>query len=44
MKYIIRDWANNICFHGKEFDSFEEGWEFIWETFPDGEEDKTYEI
>jgi len=30
MTYIIKDWANNIMFNGKTFDSYEEGWEFIY--------------
>ena len=30
--YIIKDWANNDMFGGAEFDSFEEGWEFIYEN------------
>lgn len=42
-KYIIRDWCYNICFNGKEFDTFEDAWGFIYETFPNGEEDGTFD-
>lgn len=38
-KFIIRDWANNICFNGKTFPSFEDGWGFIREQFAHLEED-----
>lgn len=38
-KYLIRDWANNILFDAKEFDSFEEGWDFIYEIMPEPHED-----
>lgn len=34
MKYIIRDWASNICFHGRTFDTFEDAWSFIYEADP----------
>lgn len=38
--FIIKDWANNILFSGKTFQSFEDGWGFILEQFPeeDGED------
>lgn len=35
MKFIIKDWANNTLFEGREFSSFEDAWGFIYETFPD---------
>jgi hypothetical protein len=38
-KYLIRDWADNIMFYAKEFDSFEEGWGFLYETMPEPDED-----
>ena len=38
-KYIIRDWMNNILFDGIEFDSFEEGWDYIYVTDPMPEEE-----
>ena len=33
-KWIIKDDFGNVCFFGKEFDTFEDGWEFLYETFP----------
>ena len=33
-KFIIKDWANNICFKGKEFDTYEDGWEFLDIKYP----------
>jgi pterin-4a-carbinolamine dehydratase len=39
MKFIIKDWADNICFQGKEFDSFEDAWEFIYDVAQFSEED-----
>ena len=39
MKYIIQDWAGNVCFHGATFDSFDEAdaWltEKIEHIYPD---------
>ncbi len=32
--FIIEDWAGNTLFNGKEFDSFESGWEYIHGKFP----------
>ena len=32
MKYIIEDWAGNRLFSHKEFDSYEDGWDFIYEN------------
>lgn len=37
-KFIIKDWAGNICFHGKTFRSFEDGWGYIYEKDPEPEE------
>lgn len=34
MKFIIRDWADNVCFGGKEFDSFEDAWDYIYVADP----------
>lgn len=33
--FEIRDWANNLLFNGKTFDTFEDGWDFLYEKFPD---------
>lgn len=40
--YIIQDWAGNILFNGKEFETFEDGWGFILENVED-ENDNTYD-
>lgn len=40
-KWIILDWAYNRMFITKEFDSFEDGWDFIYENIED--EDNVYE-
>lgn len=32
--YEIRDWAGNLCFKGIQFDSFEDGWPYIYEHDP----------
>lgn len=42
-RYEIRDWANNLCFKGKTFPSFEDAWGFLYETFPNGDEDRTFD-
>ena len=34
MKWFIQDWAGNVMWNGKTFDSFEEGWEFIYTNAP----------
>lgn len=36
-KFIIQDWMGNRMFPKKSFDSFEEGWEFIYENVEDEE-------
>lgn len=38
-KFIIQDWAGNVCFSAKEFDSFEDAWGFIYEKFDHLDED-----
>jgi hypothetical protein len=35
IKYKIVDWMSNHLFIDKVFDSFEEGWDFLYEQFPD---------
>lgn len=44
-KYIIVDWMGIRCFTHKSFDSYEEGWDFLLQTFPseDGD-DKEAEL
>ena len=34
MRFIIKDWVGNILFEKRRFNSFEEGWGFIYETDP----------
>ena len=43
MKYIIIDWAYNICFNGQDFKTFDDAWEFIYEKFPNGHLDQTFD-
>lgn len=31
IKFIIKDWADNIKFNGREFDTFEDAWSHIYE-------------
>lgn len=33
MKYVIKDWAGNICWGGIEFDSFEDAWSYMYEKY-----------
>lgn len=40
-KWVIVDWTNRRLFKTCIFDSFEDGWEFIYETIPD--EDNSYD-
>jgi hypothetical protein len=42
--FIIKDWANNILFNSKEFDTFEDGWEFLYLTFPEEEDFGDYYV
>jgi len=35
MKYIIEDWIGNRMFPEDTFDSFETGWDFIYEHIQD---------
>ena len=40
-KWIIIDWAYNRLFPKMEFESFEDGWDFIYENIED--EDNAYD-
>ena len=40
-KWVIVDWTYRRLFKTCIFDSFEDGWEFIYETIPD--EDNSYD-
>jgi hypothetical protein len=33
--WIIKDWADNIMFDGRGFETFEDGWGFIMENIED---------
>ncbi len=33
-KFWIEDEYGNVCFEGKKFDSYEDGWEFLYNKFP----------
>ena len=39
--YIIKDWANNHLFIDKEFNSFEDGWLYIYENIDNSKYNKT---
>ncbi len=40
-KFIIQDWAGNHLFVDWEFDTFEDGWEHIYENVDNSLYDKT---
>jgi hypothetical protein len=42
-KFIIKDWADNHLFRDQEFETFEDGWEFLYQKFPNGDEDRTFD-
>lgn len=31
-RWIIQDWAGNVCFHAREFESFDDAWDFLFAT------------
>lgn len=35
MKFIIKDWAGNICFKGITFEDFEDAWDWLMAEFPE---------
>lgn len=41
MKYKIQDWAGNHLFVDQEFDTFEDGWEFIYRNVDNSVYDQT---
>ena len=41
MRYIIKDWTGKVCFFGKTFKTFEDGWAYIWERDPEPEPDSS---
>jgi len=40
--YIIKDWADNTCFKGIKFNSFEEAWGYIYEHVNNEEDYQEY--
>lgn len=43
-KYIIKDWADNHLFKDMEFNSFEDGWDFLLQQFPNDEDLEDYYV
>ena len=41
-KYKIVDWMNNRIFPNKIFKTFEDGWEYIYNKFPNEEDHQEY--
>jgi hypothetical protein len=41
--FKIIDWTGNTCFRGKEFQTFEDAWGFIYDKFPNGDDDGTFD-
>lgn len=39
--FIIQDWAGNQLFPCKTFESFEDGWDFLYEKIDNSEYDRT---
>ena len=39
--FIIQDWAGNHLFPDKAFESFEDGWDFIYENVDNSKYDRT---
>jgi hypothetical protein len=44
VEYIIEDWAGNHLFKDKVFESFEDGWDFIMQQFPDEDDLQDYYV
>lgn len=40
-KFIITDWAGNLLFKDKDFETFEEAWDFIYENVDNSKYDET---
>ena len=45
MSFIIEDWAGNVLFDGRTFETFEDAWSFIYENdpFPDDDSDNKFD-
>ena len=39
--YIIQDWAGNHLFENKTFNSFEDGWDFIYQNVDNSKFEET---
>lgn len=39
MMFIIEDWAGNHLFHDKTFDTFEDGWDHLYNHFEENNMD-----
>ena len=38
-KWIIVDWMSSRCFTSHEFRSYEDAWNFLYETFPNEDQE-----
>lgn len=43
-RFVIEDWAGNHLFPHKTFDSFQDGWDFLYYQFPDEEDLSDYYV
>jgi hypothetical protein len=43
-RFVIEDWAGNHLFREKTFDSYLDGWDFIYLQFPDEEDLSDYYV
>ena len=43
-KYKIVDWMSNRIFPNKIFKTFEDGWEYIYDKFPNEEDHQEYYV
>ena len=44
MNYIIQDWASNHLFQDKKFETYQDGWDFLMEQFPDDNDLQEYYV
>lgn len=33
-KFVIKDWTGKVLFNGKSFNTFEDGWDYIYINVP----------
>jgi hypothetical protein len=43
-KFVIEDWAGNHLFREETFETFQDGWDFIYQQFPDEEDLSDYYV